>query len=143
MAVVLLGAGLAFAGTGVTVLQAANSRFWTIFGWTLTAVGVLLLAAAFAAHVARKRRRSEPPPSPKKVGILNVGEGSESRSYGSRFGGSLDAGIVNREGGSAEDTGSTFGETQRQHRRGPEPPRRSLVQRIRDLFRRLYSKVSR
>lgn len=58
----LLGVGLTLTATGVTVLQAADSPFWQIFGWSLTVSGliVLLLAGVSFYRVSRvsARRRA-------------------------------------------------------------------------------------
>lgn len=100
----LIGVGLTLFLAGVTVLQAADSPFWTFLGWVLLVAGLGTLAAA-----ARKRDASSDGPDSAQGGGIAAGPdgGANKRkgyvgkpgSYGdlsrAQFGEDLDVGIEN------------------------------------------------
>ncbi|MDQ3849758.1 MAG: hypothetical protein M3296_03975 [Actinomycetota bacterium] len=117
----VFGYGLAVVGV---FLPYAVESMPSEISISLVIVGALMIVVPtvlWAVGLWRDPKQSEKPagsaPSPpaeysqsRRVGILNVGPGSRSETYGSEFGTSLQRGIENRAGGGSRDWGSKFGD---------------------------------
>jgi hypothetical protein len=71
----LVGTGVALLGTGLTVLQTANSAFWVWLGVGLMVLGTVALLMAIAIH--QRRRRGAAPSCPRSADSYSRGIAAE------------------------------------------------------------------